>query len=199
MADSEDRWGGGGRSLMAVSVAIVTDGLWKFHDGFWTKVFSLGLAMCVCVCGMWTCFCSAETARGKEDGCSRRLIQALCEIESDRTKWFCIFCFDVRVDYEHSSYNFKLLSLICCQLCNFTGCMRRRSRFWSQMSLSLCLGVYLIVGRSSSRIIEIGGNNAGLDFRKCSGNRTCSSDVILHVLVNSICLRLHLARSHWSR
>ena len=38
------------------------------------------------------------------------------------------------------------------------------------------------------------GNNAGLDFRQCSGNRTCPSDVILHVLVNCICLRSHLAR-----
>ena len=71
-------------------------------------------------------------------------------------------------------------------------CLRTRS--FTDKS-NMCAEVsFLVCLLDLTRIIEIGGNNTGLDFRKCSGNRTCSSDVILHVLVNYICLRLHLAR-----
>ena len=107
MADSEDRWGGGGRSLMAVSVAIVTDGLWKFHDGFWTKVFSLSLAMCVCAeCG--------------------RVFVLLKQLAEKKTAavdvWFkhCVKLSQIeRSDFAYSALMFELITNIPAIISNF--------------------------------------------------------------------------------
>ena len=98
------------------------------HQGFWTKVFSLQVA----VCGLRAFFFHRLKRPSEKKMADRRLVSGEESISN--------------IPVMILTFELDLLNPL---LCYFAGCMRWTSRFWSQMFLSSCFAFCYLVGISS--------------------------------------------------